>query len=364
MTVNISPAALVRSIDEDPPTLLLDEADTIFGSKAADNHEDLRGIINSGHQRNRPYVRWDMMARKPEHCPTFAMAALASIGDLPDTIMDRAVVVRMRRRAPDEVVSPYRTRRDAPPLHKLRDRICEWARLHVGELQAAEPDMPVEDRAADTWEPLVAVADLAAGEWPARARKAVTVLVAAQDKADMEANLGTKLLADIKEVFTVAEISSADLVADLCKLKESPWDTFGLDASGLAYRLKAYGVRPDRVRPYDGSIKQVRGYKLADFADAFSRYVPADEPAAEDLPSLAVTPSQPQLSPVTGGKPVTGEGVTSPEGVTALTSQSDGVTASDAPGARACTICSQPLDPANLKAGFATHPMCGTEAGQ
>lgn len=68
-------------------------------------------------------------------------------------------------------------------------------------------------------------------------------------------------------------ISSADLVADLCRLKESPWDTFGLDASGLAYRLKAYGVRPAQVRPGGGSTPQARGYRLADFADAFSRYV-------------------------------------------------------------------------------------------
>ena len=62
LTVNISPAALVRSIGDDPPTLLLDEADTVFGPKAGDNHEDLRGILNAGHSRNRPYIRWDMLA--------------------------------------------------------------------------------------------------------------------------------------------------------------------------------------------------------------------------------------------------------------------------------------------------------------
>lgn len=101
ITVNVSPAALVRPIGEtDPPTLLLDEADTVFGRKAAGNHEDLRGIINAGHQRNRPYIRWDAIARQREYCPTFSMVALAGIGALPDTIMDRAVIIRMRRRAP------------------------------------------------------------------------------------------------------------------------------------------------------------------------------------------------------------------------------------------------------------------------
>ncbi len=50
------------------------------------------------------------------------MAMLAAIGDLPDTIMDRAIVIRMRRRGPGEKVAPFRTRRDAPALHEIRDQ--------------------------------------------------------------------------------------------------------------------------------------------------------------------------------------------------------------------------------------------------
>ena len=157
ITVNISPAALVRSISQDPPTLLLDEADTVFGPKAADNHEDLRGILNAGHARNRPYIRWDVTTRQTEDCPTFALAALAGIGALPETITDRAVVVSMRRRAPGEVVARYRDRRDGDPLRELGGHLGAWVRAHLGELGDAEPAMPVEDRAADTWEPLIAV---------------------------------------------------------------------------------------------------------------------------------------------------------------------------------------------------------------
>ena len=115
---------MVRSIGADPPTLLVDEADTLWGTrKQADANEDLRGLLNAGHQRNRPMLRWDVTSRTAEQLDTFAMALLAAIGELPDTIMDRAVVVRMRRRAPGEQVEPYRTRRDAPPLHDLRERL-------------------------------------------------------------------------------------------------------------------------------------------------------------------------------------------------------------------------------------------------
>lgn len=107
ITVNSSTAAVYRSISDDPPTLLVDEADTIFGPKA-DGHEDLRGLLNAGHQRNRPAKRYDVATNRVESIPTFAMAALAGIGAMPDTIEDRAVVIRMRRRAPNETVAPYR----------------------------------------------------------------------------------------------------------------------------------------------------------------------------------------------------------------------------------------------------------------
>jgi hypothetical protein len=177
ITINATIAAVVRSIGADPPTLLVDEADTLWGTrKQADSNEDLRGLLNAGHQRNRPMLRWDVTTRTLDQLDTFAMAMLASIGDLPDTIMDRAVVIRMRRRAPTEHVDPYRTRRDAPPLNQLRDQLAGWARQQLRELQHATPEMPLEDRAADTWEPLIAIADLAGGDWPTRARDAAATL--------------------------------------------------------------------------------------------------------------------------------------------------------------------------------------------
>ena len=112
ITVNASPAAVYRAIGTDtPPTLLVDEADTIFGGKNADANEDLRGLLNAGHQRNRPAIRWDAGTRSLETIPTFAMAALAGIGAMPDTIEDRAVVIKMRRRAPGEIGRPV----PAPP---------------------------------------------------------------------------------------------------------------------------------------------------------------------------------------------------------------------------------------------------------
>jgi hypothetical protein len=272
ITVNISAAALVRSIGAKPPTLLVDEADTIFGKKAADQNEDLRGIINAGHQRNRPYIRWDATARMAEECPTFSMAALAGIGDMPDTIMDRSVVVRMRRRGPGETVKPYRRRRDGVPLGELRARLGQWAAGYLDRLTKAEPDMPVEDRAADTWEPLIAIADLAGGEWPRRARLAALKLVTAESEADAEASLGMKLLGDIRDIFAdlsgVSFLTSQELLARLHKIEESPWKDFELTPRGLSDKLRPYGVKPGH-----NQAKTARGYQLIHFQDAFARYL-------------------------------------------------------------------------------------------
>lgn len=289
VTVNVSPAALVRSIGDDPPTLLLDEADTVFGRKAADANEDLRGILNAGHQRNRAYIRWDANARQAEHCPTFAMAALAGIGDMPDTIMDRAVVVRMRRRAPGETVQPFRSRRDGPPLNDLRERIAGWAAAQLDVLTDAEPDMPVDDRPADNWEPLVAVADVAGSDWPKRARSACLTLTGA---AAEDTTIGERLLADLRTVFGEREaMHGATILEALHGIEEAPWaDWYGrpFNARDLAKLLRPYGVRSQDVKVADVNRK---GYRRDALYDAWRRYLPESA-----LPATAATDATAQVS--------------------------------------------------------------------
>jgi hypothetical protein len=277
ITVNATIAAVVRAIGPDPPTLLVDEADTLWGTrKQADNNEDLRGLLNAGHQRNRPMLRWDVTTRTLDRLDTFAMALLAAIGELPDTIMDRAVTVRMRRRGPGEHPAPYRTRRDAPPLHQLRGRLTGWARAHLAELEHATPAMPLEDRAADTWEPLVAIADLAGSDWPARARAAAVVLAADAAEQDTDSSLGLRLLADLRTVFAAGEerLETKAVLERLCRLDESPWEDLRgkrLDARALAGLLRPYAIKPKVIRLGDATP---RGYERADLHDAWHRYLP------------------------------------------------------------------------------------------
>jgi hypothetical protein len=294
VTVNASTAAVVRSITEDPPTIMVDEADTIFGTKkAADNNEDVRGILNAGHQGNRPYIRWNITTCSLEECPTFAMAMLASIGDLPDTIMDRAIVIRMRRRGPGEKVVPFRTRRDGPALHALRAKLNTWVRSNIKSLEAAVPDLPVEDRAADTWESLFVIAELAGGDWPQRARKACLALTG-EDPED--GAIGTKLLADLKEVWDESEdrLFTSTVLERLHGLEESPWSKWGrtrepINANSLGGLLKNYRISSTNVRIGD---EQKKGYYRGELVDAWLRYVP-DTSQASQRPKDGEAPSQP-----------------------------------------------------------------------
>jgi hypothetical protein len=314
ITINATIAAVVRSIGADPPTLLVDEADTLWGTrKQADANEDLRGLLNAGHQRNRPMLRWDVTSRTAEQLDTFAMALLAAIGELPDTIMDRAVIVRMRRRAPGEQVQPYRTRRDAPPLNQLRERLSSWARAHLRELQQAAPVMPLEDRAADTWEPLIAIADLAQGDWPARARHAAATMTQAEAQQEEDTAAGVRLLADLRQVFQAAEaeaLYTSSILEALHQLEDAPWaDWYGhpLTTRELAKLLRPYQVESKNIRE-DGTGAPRKGYVRVDLRDAWARYVPlhplhelqALEPAGQPGNGHVADQQRPSATSATG----------------------------------------------------------------
>jgi hypothetical protein len=333
ITINATIAAVVRFIGADPPTLLVDEADTLWGTrKQADANEDLRGLLNAGHQRNRPMLRWDVTSRTAEQLDTFAMALLAAIGELPDTIMDRAVIIRMRRRAPGEQVQPYRTRRDAPPLNRLRDQLATWVRTHLRELHHATPAMPLEDRAADTWEPLIAIADLAGGDWPARARTAAATMTAAEAQHEEDTSASVRLLADLRQLFQAADaeaLYTSTLLEALHKLEDAPWaDWYGhpLATRDLAKLLRPYQVESKNVREHHGAPR--KGYARADLHDAWARYVPlhplhelqareaagqaGDGPVADQLPPSATSATAPgPVADVAEGSNPSATGLTS-----------------------------------------------------
>jgi len=278
-SVNVTPAYLFRKVSDPAgsPTVLFDEIDTVFGPRAKDN-EDIRGLLNAGHRRGATAGRCVVRGKviETEELPAYCAVAVAGIGDLPDTLLSRSVVIRMKRRSPAERVEPFRHRQHAPEGHEIGDRLAEWAEGVAAEMTGAWPDMPdgVEDRNADVWEALLAVADAAGGDWPDRARVAAVALVA--DSLAGTPSLGVRLLADLRDVFKADGNVAATTDALLTKLRgveEGPWDDLRgkpLDARGLARRLRPYEIKPKVLRVGDSTP---RGYDPADFHDAWSRYL-------------------------------------------------------------------------------------------
>jgi hypothetical protein len=275
MSTDLSTAAIYRSLgddDRDTPTLLIDEADALFGTKTkAEQNEDLRGLLNAGFQRDRPVMRCVGPNQEPTEFNTFSMCALAAIKALPDTIVDRAVVIDLKRRRSGETVTRFRIRRDTSPLLELRARLTAWVREgeRLTELADAEPEMPesIEDRAQDAWEPLIAIADAAGGDWPELARTACVDLCGAADVVDDD---DIQLLTDINIIFAASTepfLRSSQLVRELKERDESSWRDDDLTPHKLAKML-----RPFDVRPRYGPGGSVRGYWRDDFADTFSRY--------------------------------------------------------------------------------------------
>jgi hypothetical protein len=285
-TVNASVAYIFRSLDRpDPPTILLDEADALFSTKIkAEQNEDLRGLLNAGHQRGLTYGRCDGPNRTPKDFPTFSMALVAGIGNMPDTIEDRAIVLDMRRRKESELLSSFRQRRDGPNLADLKDRLDEWGQGALALLEGSEPTMPpgVDDRAADTWEPLLAVADCVGGDWPHRAREAASHFVLEAAEEDEARSQGLQLLADIRDVFDESGepfLGSQDVIDRLDRIDGAPWFDMNLSSSKLGKLLSRYGIKTGH-----STDKTKRGYRREDFLDAWERYVPirtADEVTEE-----------------------------------------------------------------------------------
>lgn len=281
-TSSISPAALYRTIDAWCPTLLIDEADTFMR-----DNEELRGILNSGHTRESAYVIRTVGDNfTPTKFNTWGAKALAGIGQVADTLMDRAIIFQLRRKLPHEEVD--RIRYAEPGLFDvLRSKLARFAEDYSDQVRQARPPLPnsLNDRAQDNWEPLLAIAMTAGEEW---LRFGTTAALKLSGDESAAQTVGTELLADIREIFGSDRdrITTAELIRLLCSDEEKPWATFSrgnpITPRQMAKRLKEYGILSHTIRL---GIETAKGYTADQFREVFSRYLPVP-------PELSVTTSQ------------------------------------------------------------------------
>jgi hypothetical protein len=322
LTSGSSSAALIRSVDEDnPPTILLDEVDAIYSKKNDAEAENTRQFLNAGFRRGAKFLRCVGQggAMEVKEFPAFCPKALSGIGRcLPDTVLDRSLPVELVRQSREDRAERFREREAEAKVETIRAELETWVEQPglIDTLRDARPALPEEltDRQQDYCEPLLAIADMAGGDWPGRSRVALIKLCSQEE----DASLGVKLLADIKGIFDskgTGKLHTIDILTALVAIEDDrPWATWWLDdlkhdkpekpASRLSKLLKPYGTKqqPIKSRPIRLSDKVARGYEIDDFKHAFERYLPPPEKAVTTVTTVTYE----------------GKNVTAPDNVTAL----------------------------------------------
>ena len=277
VTSNISTAALFRSIEHFKPTLIVDEVDTFFKF-----NEEINGVLNASHERDGSFVlRVEGDNHQLKKFCVWCPKILAGIGRRKDTLEDRSITIEMRRKLLEDTVEKLRLNND-DSFEQIRQKAARWAKDNKNELFEKCPQLPDElnDRAADNWTPLVAIADFIGGSLPDRARRASLKLSENGTTSEDDA-LGIILLGDIKRYFdskNTDRISSEVLCIYLNEMEGKPWPEYKngqhISKNQIARLLKPFDIKPKSIRTDDG--KTPKGYLSEQFKDAFSRYCPAE----------------------------------------------------------------------------------------
>lgn len=276
-------AVLFRKVDHETPTLLLDEVDALFANGNDDKKEPIRALLNAGYERGMTVPRCVRTNNTVQDFSVFCAKAFAGIGSLPDTISDRSLPIRLIRKSRDQSVERFRKREAKEQARSISAAFEAWAqKATIDTLRDAKPTLPEElsDRQADICEPLLAIADMAGGDWPNTARNALTVLCAYEE----DERLGTKLLVSIRDAFHEVEadrITTAELLDCLIESDtDAPWahwwekdlrnGNMRGPAARLAHLLRPFGIKARVIKLPDGST--ARGYMRSDFEELFKCY--------------------------------------------------------------------------------------------
>lgn len=274
-------AAVVFRLNEaERPTFLIDEAERLSRN---DDAGDLIGLLNEGFQRGGNVARCEKGGSgrfEVRSFDAFGYRALAAIGSLADTLQDRAVTIRLQRAPKSARIRRVGDRVVTAEGQEFARRFVRWAECHGVQYEGAEERAPrparLDDRAADVWAPLFAVAALAEGSWPERAKGAALALSTGEEADDSGA--GIALLASLRDLFCrrgMDRLSTADILREMATDEEAPTGRGGreLMARDISRILKPFGIRPKQVRFGDGDSR--KGYLADDFEEAWKSYLPS-----------------------------------------------------------------------------------------
>ena len=278
----ISVAAIFRLIDMMHPTLLIDEADNL-GIMSQPNGR-LRSVFNSGHRKGGTSgLMEDGQVRKFSTFAPMALALPDAMHGLPRTLNSRCITIAMERHDGQRKLERFDTIRPHPEFDIAYRQIRLWHDDLQQQPLDPDPEMPakINNRLADNWRPLLAIADSLG--WGERAREALAVF--AQEYIDVDVRI--LLLIDIRKVFDTCgldRISSKDLLDALHAMDESDWREFrGIRGDGslhrlrdseLAAMLRDYRIRSRTIWPANRTAdsKSSKGYRRSQFEAVWRAY--------------------------------------------------------------------------------------------
>lgn len=297
----VTPAAgrndldLYRTANEifDPATVFIDDAEVIFNPRVRGSKKDLRTFVESCHTRGLFAVRMS----SGEELRPFALVCTVAGQPLPAEVEDRAVVVRMDA-GEDQDLGWFR-RRDVSELVTASDLLTMWADQNMGDIlefleawvdrPANEFPLRMKDHAAETWEPLFAIADLAGHDWLDRIVEAARTLDGQYQSEKRQSSFAKRLLIDLRESLSEGAwadyngfIGTEDAVELLSEDPQGHWRAAGLTPTKLSRTMRTLGLKSRR----DSSGTR-RGFQIGELRKFISSQLDASDASdASDGPFL------------------------------------------------------------------------------
>jgi Protein of unknown function (DUF3631) len=282
---NTTIAVYFRLADKHKPTMLLDEADKWLNGE----NKELVGAINAGWQAGSPFPRCEGDGNEVRWFDTFTPVALFGIGMLPANLHQRTLSVRLEKidtKKPEEAVKLWTVPAQQAEKESSYDRkIARWLRDSIDKLSVT-PEMPagIDARLADNWRPLFAVAQMAGGDWPERALKALCKLY----RPDLDPKeIRTRLLCDLRPLVEEATengkewLPTEEILDYLTQDPEKIWNEACRGFRPINEKWLASKLSPITSKRFrDEAYRRVRGYLAAELLNEISRYAP--EPIQEE----------------------------------------------------------------------------------
>jgi hypothetical protein len=261
----VTAAALFRIIQKESPTLLIDEAEVIFGRD--ERAQAVRAIAHTGYKAGATVPRCSGDDHEVEFFDVFCPKAFAAIGGLRGPLGDRCIIMRLQKVPKGIVLSPCRENildQECEPIRKVLEAYSVQFDEQLKALYANEPRegywLSLTGREGELWTPLLMHARLAGKEVEAEALE-VALRFSAQKQQSQAEDRDVALIVAFADVLTSLGASDFSPTEILPALMEH--DVWGAElehkqpksqATAVGKFIKRFGVNKTKHDRNRGSV--------------------------------------------------------------------------------------------------------------